>query len=145
MAKTCYVWCSCETFGCRSNPDGTGRKVQTTQTAGRHQQADEQLAATRARELERPAVPQGDRVGLSLDPDPEHEVPQTPQFLLDDPISPHAAPSCDPSPLPHPYELQELFEQWEDIPEALDAFDPGEFSSDNDDDLFLSPSSQPAN
>ncbi|KAF8843424.1 hypothetical protein BDN67DRAFT_978792 [Paxillus ammoniavirescens] len=42
---TVYVWCSCESFHCRDNLDGTGHKLQTTQTAAQHRTTDEQLVS----------------------------------------------------------------------------------------------------
>lgn len=134
MAKTRYVWCSCESFGCRSNPDGSGQRAQTAQTAVRHQRADEQLAAARAR-----AVPQANQADLLGHPDLPVLEQQIPPFL-DHPVSRGASesPVRDPRPLPHAQEPEEHFDHWGDIPQGPDDFNSGDsdFSPDEDDEVF---------
>ncbi|KAG0693990.1 hypothetical protein DFH29DRAFT_881020 [Suillus ampliporus] len=50
MPRVSYVWCSCESYRCRDNPDASGQKLQAVQTAARHHDADQQLHDARAAE-----------------------------------------------------------------------------------------------
>jgi len=52
MPLQSYVPCSCESFKCKYNSDGSGQKLQTAQTATRHQRADKLLGPSRTSEAD---------------------------------------------------------------------------------------------
>ncbi|KAG1819287.1 uncharacterized protein BJ212DRAFT_1496180 [Suillus subaureus] len=141
MPLQSYVSCTCESFNCKYNPDGSGQKLQTTQTATRHQRADELL------------VPQADALGQAYGLSEDltiidslehagnaHQPPDDPGADFDN-NSDHgnndvgdADDNLGLGAQPHFPELNDLFERWDEPYPAND--DPGAFSSDPDAKIF---------
>ncbi|KAG1725168.1 uncharacterized protein EDB91DRAFT_1254905 [Suillus paluster] len=149
MPLQSYLSCTCESFNCKYNPDGSGQKLQTAQTATRHQRADEIL------------VPQADALGqayglsedLTITDSLEHvgnahQPPDDPGADFDN-NSDHGNNDAGDEDIlpddeannnlrleaqPHFPELDDLFERWDEPYPAND--DPGAFSSDPDAEIF---------
>jgi hypothetical protein len=126
-----YVWCSCESFDCKNNPDSTGRKVQEAQTTARHQQADNQLRA--AATHEQPPAQQEIDPGLVVAEEFFDDFPPgEPQSRLPSlPGSPNGSIAHSPAPPARYPDLGDLLDQ------GLQDFEdhPAEFS-DKDEGVF---------
>ncbi|KIK95536.1 hypothetical protein PAXRUDRAFT_777604 [Paxillus rubicundulus Ve08.2h10] len=140
---TAYVWCSCGGFHCRDNPDGMGHKLQTTQTAARHRNTDEQLCANcgtvAAQQLTDHwlASPQANAEDFGTGPNSSGDL--SGDEVLGDvapgslPIGGEAAHHGGTSPPRFYPELDKLFERWEPGSQELNDVD---FSSNSDKENF---------
>ncbi|KIK78760.1 hypothetical protein PAXRUDRAFT_163081 [Paxillus rubicundulus Ve08.2h10] len=109
-----YVYCSCESHGCKNNPDGSGQKLQEGQTAAQHERADTILIA----ECLVAAAQQ-----VEADKPPTDDHPQS------------GANSLDSEPPDYP-DLAELFDNDNEQPHLVLDPDPEAFSLDPDEDIF---------
>ncbi|KAG1717310.1 hypothetical protein EDB19DRAFT_1840448 [Suillus lakei] len=118
MPRLSYVWCSCESYRCRDNPDESGQKLQAIQTAARHHNADQQLRDARAAE----AV---DDVASG------HDLPAHEPFGANEPFvhgDDNGEVNFDPPEL-----LDNLFEMGNEPPNIQG---PDDFSTDDDEEIF---------
>lgn len=118
MPRLSYVWCSCESYGCRDNPDESGQRLQAVQTAARHDDADQQLRDARAAE----AV---DDVASG------HDLPTHEPFGADEPFA-HGDDNGEVNFGP-PELLDNLFETGNEPPNM---HGPDDFSTDDDEEIF---------
>ncbi|KIK91739.1 hypothetical protein PAXRUDRAFT_26940 [Paxillus rubicundulus Ve08.2h10] len=145
MPHVQYAYCSCKSYGCANNTNGSSQKLQVSQTAAQHQRVDKILIAACLKAAgQQDADEQGENPSQAGGSNLPHDSRMTasekegsPAISIEE--SDHQGmPAWDDHYHEPPYypELAELFEDHHEQPPPDFKGDPGAFSSDPDEEIF---------